>query len=141
MKFSEIPKEIAKFTQEQLAERQKRLSDPILQAQLDRTKTLLLNDFKSACGNGLEACYRFAIAGPVSSLWEGTKELGGVVAHNMSVKKEKNKKSYSQVPAAMIVELLSQWGKGGVSTAKMVGNLSLTLGRGTVLGSRYLIGK
>lgn len=141
VKFNEIPKEVGRFTREQLDARERRLSDPALQAELERTKNLLKGDIKSACTHGLEALYRFTLAAPLSSLWEGTKEAGSIMARNMSVKNPKNKRSYSDVPATMITEFLSQYAKGVLSTAKLVGNLSLALGRGTVLGGRYTIGK
>ena len=139
MKFSEIPKAVGRFTQEQLAERERRLSDPRLQAQLEATKQLLIDDIKAVCGHGVEAGYRFMVAGPFGALWKGMSEPFSVIAHNFSVKK--NKRSYADVPAAMVTELLAQWGKGAVSTTKMVGNLSLALGRGAVLGARHTIGK
>jgi hypothetical protein len=72
---------------------------------------------------------------------KGVTEPFSVLSHNMSVKNPKRKRSYSDVPAAMLTELLSQWGKGVISTTKLVGNLGLALGRATVLGGRYTIGK
>ncbi len=104
-------------------------------------KILLKDDIKNACAHGFDALCKVFLAAPLSSLWEGTKELGGVVAHNLSTKNPKKKKSYSNVPAAMVTEFLAQWGKGTVSAAKMAGNLSLALGGATVLGGRYTIGK
>lgn len=141
MKFSEVPKAVGRFTQERLRERERRLSDPRLQAQLEATKLLLISDIKKACSHGVEAGYRFLVAGPLSSVWKGVTEPFSVLSHNMSVKNPKRKRSYSDVPAAMVTELLSQWGKGVISTTKMIGNLSLALGRGTVLGARHTIGK
>lgn len=141
VKFNEIPKEIVRFTQEQLRERERRLASPSIKASLERTQDLLKDDIKNSCTNGLEALYRFAIAAPCSSLWEGTKEFGSVLSHNMSTKNPKKKKHYSEVPAAMITEFLAQWGKGVISTAKLAGNLSVALGRTTVLLGRYTIGR
>jgi hypothetical protein len=141
VKFNEIPREVAKFTQEQLRERERRLASPAIKASIERTQTLLKDDIKSSCVNGVEALYRFAIAAPCSSLWEGTKEFGNVLSHNMSTKNHKKKKNYSEVPAAMVTEFLTQWGKGAISTAKLAGNLSVALGRATVLAGRYTIGR
>lgn len=141
MKFNEILKVVGRFTQEQRRERERRLSDPRLQAQLEATKQLLISDIKTACSHGVEAGYRFLVAGPLSSVWKGVTEPLSVLSHNMSVKNPKQKRSYSDVPAAMVTELLSQWGKGAISTTKMIGNLSLALGRGTVLGARHTLGK
>jgi len=141
MKFSEIPKSVGRFTQEQLTAREMRLSDPQLQAKLEATKQLLIEDIKAVCAHGVDAGYRFILAGPLGSLWKGVSEPFSVLAHNMSVKKEINKRSYSTVPAAMVTELLVQWGKGTLSATKMVGNLGLALGRSTVLGARHTIGK
>lgn len=141
VKFNEIPREVAKFTQEQLRERERRLASPAIKASIERTQTLLKDDIKSSCANGVEALYRFAIAAPCSSLWEGTKEFGSVLSHNMSTKNLKKKKRYSEVPAAMVTEFLTQWGKGAISTAKLAGNLSVALGRATVLAGRYTIGR
>ncbi len=145
MKFSEIPKKAieatGRFTQEQLRERERRLADPRLQAQLEATKRLLVADIKTACSHGVEAGYQFLVKGPLSSMLKGVTEPFSVLSHNMSVKNPKKKRSYSDVPAAMVTELLSQWGKGAVSTTKMICNLSLALGRATVLGGRYTVGK
>ena len=143
--FKEIPRKaleaLGAFTKEQLAERERRLSSPVLQASLERTKDLLADDFKSVASRGLEAVYRFSLGAPLSSIWEGTKEFGRVVAHNFSTKNPKNKKSYKNVPAAMIKELLVQYGKGVINTTQCAGNLSKALARTTVLAGRYLIGK
>ncbi len=141
VKFNEIPREVAKFTQEQLRERERRLASPAIKASIERTQTLLKDDIKNSCVNGVEALHRFAIAAPCSSLWEGTKEFGNVLSHNMSTKNPKKKKHYSEVPAAMVTEFLTQWGKGAISTAKLAGNLSVALGRATVLAGRYTIGR
>lgn len=145
VKFSEIPKKtldaVGAFTKEQLEARERRLSNPALQASLERTKDLLVDDIKSAAARGLEAMYRFSLGAPLNSLWEGTKELGSVLAHNFSVKNPKRKKSYSSVPATMVTELLNQYGKGAINSIQFAGNLSKALSRATVLGGRYLIGK
>lgn len=145
VQFREIPKKILDtvgvFTKEQLSARERRLASPAVQASFERTKNLLKDDFKNAASSGLEAIYRFVLVAPTSSAWEGTKELGRVVAHNFSVKKAKQKKSYTNVPAVMVTEFLSQWGKGSISTIQCAGNLSKMLGRSIVLGGRYLIGK
>ncbi len=145
VKFSEIPKKaieaVGLFTKEQLANREKRLADPALQAKLEQTKDLLKEDIKNAAARGVESLYRFTLAAPLSSIWEGTKELGDVLSHNFSVKKTQHKKSYSDVPAAMVAEFLKQWGKGLINTTQVAGNLSKALGRSAVLGGRYLIGK
>ncbi len=141
MKFSEIPKALGRFTKEQMDERERRLSSPALKADLERIKSLLKEDLKRTCLNGLSASWRFTLGGPLSSLWAGTKELGSVAARNFSVKNPKNKRSYSAVPATMVAELLMQYGKGTLDITKLVGNLSLALGRASVLGGRYIIGK
>ena len=145
MKFSEIPQKAmeaaGKFTQEQLDNRRKRLSDPTLQASLERTKDLIKDDIKNVCGNGLSAMWRFSLGAPLSSMWEGTKEFGSVVSHNFSTKNPKKKRSYTEVPAAMVAELFTQYGKGAIDVTKLVGNLSIALGRTTVLGGRYIVGK
>lgn len=145
VKFSEIPKKVidavGAFTQEQLEARERRLSSPALQRSLEQTADLLKDDLKSAGARGLEAAYRFTFGAPLSSMWAGTKELGSVIAHNFSVKKSKQKKSYFNVPAAMITELLNQYGKGIINTTQLAGNLSKALARTTVLAGRYLIGK
>lgn len=145
VKFTEIPKKVVDavgaFTNEQLAERARRLASPVLQASLERTKDLLKDDFKSVAARGLEAVYRFTLGAPLNSLWEGTKESWHVLTHNFSVKNPKQKKSYGNVPAAMIVELLKQYGTGVINTTQCARNLSKALARTTVLASRYLIGK
>ena len=148
VKFNEIPKAmgqgmeaVGRFTQEQLAFREIRLQDQDLVAKLEQTKTLLKGDIKNACAHGAEAVYRIALAGPLGVLWNGTKEFGSIAAHNFSTQDKKKKKSYFTVPAAMTTELLSQWGKGAISTAKLAGNLSVALGRASILGGRYIVGK
>lgn len=145
VKFSEIPKKaldaVGAFTKEQLEARERRLKNPAIQASLERTKDLLVDDIKSAASRGVEAMYRFSLGAPLSSMWEGTKELGDVVAHNFSVKNPKHKKSYLNVPRAMVTELLNQYGKGVINTTQLAGNLSKALARTSVLAGRYLIGK
>lgn len=139
--FKEIPREVVRFTQEQLRERERRLSSPAIKASIERTQALLKEDVKNSCVNGIEALYRFAIAAPCSSLWEGTKEFGGVILHNASTRNPKKKKRYSEVPATMVTEFLIQWGKGLISTTKLAGSLSIALSRATVLAGRYTIGR
>lgn len=145
VKFSEIPKKtleaVSAFTKEQIEARERRLTNPALQASLEQTKDLLVDDIKSAAVSGCEALYRFTLGAGFNSLWEGTKEFGTVVAHNFSVKKASQKKSYSNVPAAIVTEILKQYGKGAINSIQFAGNLSKALGRATVLGGRYLIGK
>jgi hypothetical protein len=141
MKFKEIPQAIERFAQDQMAAREARLRDPARIASLDRTKQLVGEGFKRACGNGLDAAWKFTLGAPLMSIVEGTKEFGSVVAHNFATKNPKKKRSYQEVPATMIKELLTQYGKGLISTTKLVGNLSIALSRATVLGTRYLIGK
>jgi hypothetical protein len=145
MKFSEMPKaaleSVGRFTQEQLAARERRLSDPALQTNLERMKTLTGEDFKRACGNGFTAACRLTVGAPLSALWEGMREFGSVVGHNFSESDPKKKRSYSEIPAAALKELFVQYGKGAIDAGKMAGNLSLALTRSSVLGTRYLIGK
>ena len=145
MKFKEIPgkvmESISNFTQKQAEARKRRLESPELQASLERMTTLFKNDIKNASGEGLAALWRLTLGAPLSALWEGTKELGGVISHNWSVKNPKNKISYGEVPAVAITELLTQYGKGTLNITKLVGHLGLALGRGSLLGGRYLIGK
>jgi hypothetical protein len=145
MKFSDIPKTaveaIGRYTAEKARKRRERLDDLGLQRQLEQMETLLKEDIKNACAHGFDAVCKVLITAPLSSFWEGTKELRSVISHNLSTKNPKKKKSYSDVPAAIITEFATQWAKGTISAAKMVGNLSLALGRATVLGGRYTIGK
>ncbi len=141
MKFNEIPKSVGRFTQEQLDARQQRLSDPMLQTTLEQTRDLLGNDIKKACLNGLDATWKFTLGAPLNSILEGGKTFGSVVGHNFSVKNKEEKRKYTEVPAAMISELLTQYGKGLIDITKLVGNLGVALGRGVVLGTRYTIGK
>ena len=125
VKFREIPKKVLDaavvFTKEQLHQREGRLANPTLQASLERTKNLLADDFKNAAARGLESVYRFTLGAPISSLWEGTKEFGHVLAHNFSVKEAKQKKSYLNVPSTMITELLQQYGKGLLMLLNLLG--------------------
>lgn len=145
VKFTEIPKKVVDavgaFTNEQLAERARRLSNPALQASLERTKDLVADDLKNAAIRGVEAVYRVTLGAPLMSLWAGTKEFGHVLANNFSARKARQKKSYGQVPAAMVKELLKQYGLGAINTTQFAGNLSKALARTTVLAGRYLIGK
>ena len=94
--FKEIPKRtieaVVRFTNEQRAERARRLSDPTLQASLERTTNLLFDDLKHAGSRAVEAVYRVTLGAPLSSIWEGTKEFGRVIAHNFSVRNPKRKK-------------------------------------------------
>lgn len=135
------PEAVGRFTQEQMEARRLRLEDPNLKASLERTKDLLKEDMKSVCKNGLTAAWRFTLGAPLSALWEGTKEFGSVVSRNFAVKNPKNKRSYGDVPAAMVAELFTQYGKGIIDITKLTGNLGIALGRTTVLGGRYLVGK
>ncbi len=141
VKFNEIGREIVKFTQEQLRNREARLATPSVKASIDRTQTLLKDDIKNSCVHAVEALYRFTFGAPLLALWEGMKEFGHVTSHNMSTKNPKYKKKYSEIPASMISELIVQYGKGTMSTTKFLGNVGLALGRATVLVSRYTIGK
>lgn len=141
MKLNEIPQAIERFTQDQLAARERRLADPALQRQLERTKQLLVQDLKNVCGNGLMAGWRFTLGAPLSAGWEGLKETGSVLSHNFATKNPKKKRSYMEVPSAAIAELITQYAKGAIDIAKLVGNLSILLGRGSVLAARHTIGK
>src|SRR3989344_2316076 len=98
-KMRDAKEAVGRFTQEQIDARERRLSDPVLQMELERIKSLLKDDVKKVCKNGLSATWRFTLGAPLSVLWEGTKEFGSVVGRNFSVKNPKNKRSYSEVPA------------------------------------------
>lgn len=141
MKFNEIPQVVRSFTQEKLEAREERLSDPALQQKFEQMKMLLKDDVKRGCANALTAAMRITVGAPLSALLEGTKEFGSVVGHNFSVKDSKDKRSYKEVPAAVMAELLTQYGKGVIDIARLVRDLSTALGRATVLGGRYIIGK
>lgn len=141
MKFDEMQRKVEKFTQDQLHARERRLTDPHLKMSLERTKVLLGEDLKRACGNAVDATWKLTLGAPLKALIEGGKEFGSVVGHNFSVKNPRRKRSYNEVPATMVKELMLQYVKGGIDVAKLAGNLSLALSRATVLGTRYTIGK
>lgn len=145
MKFSEIPQKtieaVGKFSQEQLEARRLRLQDPSLQVSLENTKNLLKEDIQSVCKNGVQAVWKFTLGAPLSALWEGTKEFGSVVGANFSTKDSKKKRSYGDIPAVMLAELFTQYGKGVMDITKLTANLGVALGRTTILGGRYLVGK
>ena len=141
VKFNEIGREIARFTQEQLRNRETRLANPAIRASIDRTQALLKGDIKNSCAQGVEALCLFTFRAPLLALWEGMKEFGHTVSNNMSTRNSKHKKKYSDIPASMLSELLFQYGKGTINTTKFLGNVGLALGRATVLVSRYTIGK
>lgn len=141
MKFKEFFGSVKQFSKEQMEARENRLQDPDRVASLERTKHLLKEDVHNACKYGLMVLWRFSLGAPLSALSEGAKEFGGTLSHNMSVKDKKDKKSYSDIPATLVIEALAQYGKGSVDILKMTGSLGVALGRVTVLGGRYLIGK
>ena len=141
MKFGEIPHEAMRFVREKMRERNERLSDPELRAELERTLELLKEDFIIACGNALSASWRFTLGAPLTALSESAKEFGSVISHNFATRNEKDKHSYEKVPSTFVAELLIQYGKGAIDVTKLVANLSVAAGRATVLGGRYLIGK
>lgn len=144
-KIKKVFEATGNFTNEQMDNRKRRLEDPILQAKLEQMKTNIKGDIKKACSHGLEALYRFTLTAPAKAVWEGGKEFVNVIEHNFDDKKIKRaggkKKSYFDIPGAMITEFANQYGKGTMSATKLVGNLCLALGRTTALGSRYTIGK
>lgn len=137
--FNKAPEAIRKFTQEQVEARRKRLEDPVLEAKLEDIKTNLKEDVRRSAETGLDALYRFTLAGPLKAILEGAKTLGSVATHNLS--NTKKKRNWGEIPAKMITELLSEYAKGVVSTTKFAGNVSLALSRTTVLGARYAVGK
>lgn len=141
MKFKEFFGSIKKFSKEQMDAREVRLQDPDRIASLDSTESLVREDVHKACKYGLMALWRFSLGAPLNALSEGAKEFGGTISHNMSVKDKKDKKSYSDIPATVVTEAFAQYGKGSIDIVKMVGCLGVALGRATVLGGRYLIGK
>ena len=137
--FNKMFETVNRFTQEQLEARRKRLEDPVLEAQLENMKVELKADIHRAATTGLDALYRFALSGPLSALFGGIKTLGQVATYNLS--HEKKKRSWSEIPANMVTELLAEYSKGAISATKFAGNMSLALGRTTALGARYMVGK
>ena len=98
VKFNEIGREIARFTQEQLRNRETRLANPAIKASIDRTQALLKGDIKNSCAHAVEALCRFTFGAPSLALWEGMKEFGHITSHNMSTKNPKHKKSIQRSP-------------------------------------------
>lgn len=81
------------FAQEQLLKREQRLQSPELQMKLERTRQLLSEDFGRICKNLLDGSWRITLGAPLSSLWEGTKELGDIVGHNFQLKIKKKREA------------------------------------------------
>lgn len=159
----------------QKLERRNRMANTEYVRQINELRTSMINNYKAAGENGLEAVTNIAVKGPFKFLfssWMG--KLGEVFEHNKDFNEdlaflEKNKPSkepktlqelrhsrqysrdlkaiedqkmsYAQVPAAMVKALLTEWGRGALSTAKFVVNLSKALGKNTVLATRLTLGR
>lgn len=141
MKFNEIPRAVVDFTQEQLEERNRRLSDPRLVAQLENTTLNVKKDFYNVCAKGLEGAGRI-IAAPVIGMWEGFVGTPlKTFTHNSAVRNPKHRKVYPNVFATSVSEMLAQYVKGGYNFLQMAGHFTKFTGRASLLAGRYLIGK
>jgi len=143
VKFHEIPgkaiEAVGRYSQEQLEARRLRLESPVLKRRLEQTVNLVGEDIRNVGRSAASAAWKMTLGAPISSIIEGTKTLGSVIGHNWSTKKKK--RGYTEVPTAMVEELLSKYASGAWDIVKVAGHLSKALTRTTVLGARYLIGK
>lgn len=145
MKFSEIPKKgleaTARFTREQLAAREARINTPEFQAAIDAERTKMYENLTKAGINGLEAMARFTITPPIMAAWGLISGPVGIAKSNDGKKKEDKTNPAWGLIAGPVGNVLGELAKGGKLTLSMLKELSIAMGRKTLIGARYVAGK
>lgn len=139
MGLEDVFENVKTFTKEQLSKRETRLKDPAFQLELKNLKDSAKKDFTDACKTGLSSAYHLTFGPFIKFTGESYKELAKQKAKIKKKGKKGGKISNSKILGAGISAGIWEIGKGGIDMVKFVGNLGLVLGKGTVLGTRYLI--
>jgi hypothetical protein len=145
MQWKEIPKDVAnaasRFTQEQLAARERRLQDPEFVKSIDTTRQLMREDLKQAGESAAMTVVHLLLTTPGLTVFGLVKGPWDTLKHNMGTKDPKQKHSYIasllKGPLAGLWEGLSKAGGRGWETLR---SGAAATGRKAVIGARTTIG-